>query len=127
VYLIKKDRRTFMTLTEAELNYPWEGVIFVAVDKETDIIYMSKRYRDEHGNIQSIILSTESAMEAFGPLDGVKTGEDDNPNAPTEDVKVGRLGASLKRTQPKSTFTKIMDICQLDWKVVRSLQMGLPY
>lgn len=119
-----------MTLTEAELDYPWEGVTFVAVDKENpEIIYVAKRYKDDDGSIQTRILSTESAYDVFGPLDGVKTDEDDTSNTPTEDVNIGKLGASLRRTQPKgkSTLTKIMDICQLDWKVVRSLQLGLPY
>lgn len=119
-----------MTLTEAELDYPWEGVMFVAVDKyNPEVIYVAKRYKDENGKLQTIILSTESAMEAFGPLDGVKTDEKDTPTGQTEDVHIGKLGASLQRKQPtgKNVLSKIMDITQLDWKVVRSLQMGLPF
>ncbi len=119
-----------MTLTEAELDYPWEGVMFVAVDKyNPEVIYVAKRYKDENGKLQTIILSTESAMETFGPLDGVKTGEKDTQTGRTEDVHIGKLGASLRREQPtgKNVLSKIMDITQLDWKVVRSLQVGLPF
>lgn len=119
-----------MTLTEAELDYPWEGVTFVAVDKENpEVIYVAKRCKDENGKLQTIILSTESAMEIFGPLDGVETCEKDTPTGQTEDVHIGKLGVSLQRKQPtgNNVLSKIMDITQLDWKVVRSLQIGLPF
>lgn len=122
-----------MTLTEAELDYPWEGVLFVAVDKyNPEVIYVAKRYKDEKGNLQSIILSTETAREAFGPLDGLKSHNDTDvgETTATEDVHIGSIGASYRRTQPKdkkNILRAIDDICQLDWKVVRSLNINLPY
>ena len=68
-----------MTLSNAILNYPWDGVPLVAVDpNSTGDIYMVKREIQPNGSVKEIILSTETAEEVYSLDNNVGDSEPNN-------------------------------------------------
>lgn len=108
-----------MTLSNAILNYPWDGVPLVAVDPNNPgDIYMVKREIQPGGSVKEVILSTETAEEVYNLSD--------NTEEPGHTWGLKCHTTVLEKSQKPSdgTMKKLMDMENWDWKPLRSLVIG---
>lgn len=87
-----------MTLTEAKLTYPWDGVQFVATDPKTGEIFSIKKVDRDN----TVVTSTEDAHSYY-----------ENLNA---EAKVENGEKKINKS-----IEKLIEMENWDWKVLRSL------
>lgn len=110
-----------MTLSNAILNYPWDGVPLVAVDpNSTGDIYMVKREIQPNGSVKEIILSTETAEEVYSLDNNVGDSEPNN----TWNLKCHTTSLEKSQKPNNRTLKKLMGMENWDWKPLRSLVIG---